>query len=330
MKPKIAIVIEDRGSDYRFIIDYANKQGFDCIWRPLESHSGKQEIIETLSDCDAVIAGGQAYNEGIFEALAPKLKIIARFGIGYEHVDLDSATNYGIAVSNTPGAMSAGVAELAITMMLAIGRQIHRFDASIKSGGWDARFMGSGLEGKTVGIVGYGNIARQLCKYLSGFNCPILAYDVFFPEGMRLPDNVTKADLETVARESDYVSLHLPATKDTLGLVGKDFFNKMKPTAFLINTARGGVVVEDEMIEALKARRIAGAALDVFEVEPLPENSELRKLDNCIYTPHIASYTYETVARSAFQAIDNISDLFMGKTPRNILNPGYNKGGAAE
>jgi len=323
-------VIEDRGSDYGFIIEYANKQGFDCVWRPLETCSGKQEIIETLSDCDAVIAGGQNYDRGVFEALSPKLKIIARFGIGYEHVDLDCAAEYGIAVSNTPGAMSAGVAELAITMMLAIGRQIHRLDSSIKSGGWDARYIGHGLEGKTVGLIGFGNIARQLCKYLSGFNCPILAYDIFFPEGARLPDNVTKADLDDIARKSDYVSLHLPAVKDTMGLIGKDFFDKMKPTAFLINTARGGVVVDDDMIEALKTRRIAGAALDVFEIEPLPENSELRKLNNCIYTPHIASYTYETVAKSAFQAIDNISDLFAGKTPRNILNPGYNKGGAAE
>jgi phosphoglycerate dehydrogenase-like enzyme len=137
--------------------------------------------------------------------------------------------------------------------------------------------------------------------------------------------HVTQADLDAIARESDYVSLHLPMTKDTAGMIGKDFFGKMKPTAYLINTARGGVVVEQEMIEALKEGRIAGAALDVFEREPLPADSELRSLQNCVFTPHIASYTYETVAQAAFMAVNSVVDLFAGRLPRNILNPNYRK-----
>ena len=138
--------------------------------------------------------------------------------------------------------------------------------------------------------------------------------------------HVTRVDLDTIARESDYVSLHLPMNESTAGLIGKDFFAKMKPTAFLINTARGGVVDEASMIAALKEKRIAGVATDVFGQEPLPAESALRSFPNCLFTPHIASFTIETASKSAFLAIDNICDLFAGKTPRNILNPGYERG----
>ena len=321
-KYKIALVLEDRGSDYTFIKDYAAQKGFECVWRPLENHKDRQATISALSDCEAVIAGGQEFDSEVLHAL-PNLKIIARFGIGYEKIDITLATKLGIAVTNTPGCMSAGVADLAIALMLGIGRNLTGLDHKIKAGGWDAKFIGNELEGKTVGMVGFGNIAQRLAKYLIGFDCPVLAYDICFAHDHGLP-HVKQADLETIARESDYVSLHLPLNKDTTGLIGKDFFAKMKPTAFLINTARGGVVDENEMIAALKEKRIAGVATDVFEQEPLPEGSEMLSLPNCLFTPHIASYTIETASKSAFAAIDNISDLFGGKTPRNILNPGYN------
>jgi len=319
---RIAITLEDRGNDYGFVINRAKEKGFECIWRPLENHNDRQATIAALTDCDAVIAGGQIFDAGVLKTLSPKLKIIARFGIGYEHIDMETASALGIAVTNTPGCMSSGVADLAISMMLNIGRQLSRLDQKIKAGGWDPKFTGNELEGKTVGLLGFGNIAQKLAGYLTGFRCPVLAWDINFNSGHGLP-NVRQADLETIARECDYISIHLPITKETTGLVDKNFFNKMKPTAFLINTARGGIVVEQDMIEALRTKRIAGAALDVFENEPLPAESELRKFENCIFTPHIASYTIETVSKSAFQAIDNIDDLFAGRTPRNILNKDY-------
>lgn len=322
MKHKMAITIEDRGSDYGFIIDYAAEKGFDCVWRPLESHKDKRATIEALKDCDAVMAGGSTFDEEVMSALSPKMKIIARFGIGYDYVDIECATKYGIAVTNTPGCMSGGVADLAIASILCIGRRISYLDRKIKEGGWDARFIGNELEGKTVGLVGFGNIAQKLAKYLSGFGCPILAYDIAFPDNHGLA-SVTRTDLDTIARESDYVSLHLPLNKSTQKMINKSFFAKMKPTAYLINTARGGVVDEADMIEALKNGSIAGAALDVFETEPLPVDNELRSLTNCVFTPHIASFTYETVSKSAFLAIDNINDLFAGRIPRNILNPDF-------
>jgi len=316
MKAKIALVLEDRGTDYAFVKNYAEQKGFELIWRPLEDHKDRQATIAALKDCDAVVAGGQEYDERVLSALAPKLRIVARFGIGFEHVDLECASRLGVAVTNTPGCMSAGVADLAMALILGIGRRIPQLDRKIKDGGWDARFVGNELEGKTVGLVGYGNIARKLAKYLSGFDCRILKYDIALPEC---------DGLDVIARESDYISLHLPATNETRGMIGKGFISKMKPTAFLINTARGEVVDEHEMIAALKENRIAGAALDVFEQEPLPVDSELRSLPNVIFTPHIASYTYETVSKSAFTAIDNIEDLFEGRTPRNILNPDYKR-----
>ena len=319
---KIIVTMEDKGADYSSAIDRAKDKGYDCLWRPLPNYQDRKATIAALSDCDAVLAGGQIYDAEVLEALSPRLRIIARFGIGYDNVDLDCAAKLGVAVTNTPGAMSGGVADLAISMMLNIGRQLNRFDQNIKTGGWDLRYTGCELEGKTVGIVGFGNIGQRLAKYLIGFDCRILAYDIEFPESHGLP-NVKRSDLDTIARESDYVSLHLPLTKDTRGIINRDFFAKMKHSAYLINTARGGVVAEKDMIEALKNRRIAGAALDVFEKEPLPADSELRGFENCLFTPHIASFTFETVSRSSFQAIDNIDDLFSGRVPMNILNPGY-------
>ncbi|MCL2834864.1 MAG: phosphoglycerate dehydrogenase [Treponema sp.] len=319
---RIAITLEDRGTDYGFVINRAAEKGFDCIWRPLEDHNDKKATIAALSDCDAVIAGGSVFDAEVLNVLSSRLKIIARFGIGYEHIDTDCAAKLGIAVTNTPGCMSAGVADLAMTMMLNIGRQISALDRKIKDGGWDPRFTGHELEGKTVGLVGFGNIAQRLAKYLIGFDCPILAYDIKFPASHGLP-NVRQADLDTIASKSDYVSLHLPITKETAGLINRNFFNQMKPTAFLINTARGGLVAEKDLIEALDKNQIAGAALDVFEKEPLPPDSMLRKFNNCIFTPHIASYTMETVTRSAYRAIDNIADLFTGQIPENVVNPGY-------
>ena len=322
MKPKVALVLEDRGSDYAYITNYAAEKGFDCVWRPLENHKDKQATINTLKDCDAVIAGGQTFDEEVLSALVPKLKIIARFGIGYEHVDLECAARMGVAVTNTPGCMSAGVADLAIAFMLGIGRHLSQFDNIIKTGGWSSNRIGYDLEGKTVGMVGFGNIAQRLAKYLIGFDCPILAYDIMFCKDHGLP-HVKQADLDTIARESDYVSLHLPVTKDTLGMIDKEFIAKMKPTAFLINTARGEVVDENELIIALKEGRIAGYATDVFGTEPLPADSEFRSLPNVIMTPHIGSYTLETATMAASLAIENIDDLFAGKIPRNILNREY-------
>jgi len=319
---KIALIIEDRGTDYDYVIRQAAERGFECVWRPLEDHNDKPAIIAALKDCDATIAGGQTFDAEVLDALSPRLKIISRFGIGYEHIDVPHATKLGIAVTNTPGCMSAGVADLAITMMLSIGRQIPRLDRAIKDGGWDPRFTGNELEGKTVGLVGFGNIAQRLARYLSGFGCPILAYDIFFPQNHGL-SHVRQADLDTIARESDYVSLHLPMTAETANMIGKNFFDKMKPTAFLINTSRGAVVVEKDLIDALRNKKIAGAALDVFAKEPLPADSALRTFSNCVFTPHIASYTIETVLKSTSLAIDNIDDLFAGRTPRNIINPKY-------
>ena len=319
---RIALTLENRGTDYGFVRQYASDRGFDCVWRPLEDHHDRQATIAALCDCEAVIAGGSVFDEAVLSALSPMLRIIARFGIGYEHIDMECATKLGVAVTNTPGCMSAGVADLAIGMMLNIGRQISRLDNTIKTGGWDPRFTGFELEGKTVGLVGFGNIARRLAKYLSGFDCRVLAYDVAFDQ--HEAPNAAPADLDTIACESDYVSIHLPMTDETAGIIDNKFFEKMKPTAFLINTARGGVVAERDMIEALKSGRIAGAALDVFEREPLPEDSELRGLENCVFTPHIASYTIETASKAAFLAIDNITDLFEGRVPKNILNPGFN------
>ena len=327
MSIKVLLTMENRGYDYSAISNYLKKNGYLVDWNPL-NQADPLEIIETAKGYDAVIAGVEKWTEPIMHALSGNLKIIARYGIGYDSVDLDAAAKFGIAVTNTPGTMSGAVAEMALTLILNISRRICTFDKMVKSGQWWQCYMGAQLEGKTVGILGYGRIGQKLAQYLQGFRCNTVAYDLCFNQKAASLAGVKPVSLDELIKESDYISLHLPLTIETAGIVSRDFLYNMKPTAYLINTARGGLINERELIDALRRKKVAGAALDVYRQEPVDKESSLLKLDNVILTPHVSSATMEGCREAGLLAADNIIDLFEGREPRNILNRDANPEGS--
>ncbi|HEY5586744.1 MAG TPA: phosphoglycerate dehydrogenase [Ruminiclostridium sp.] len=316
---KVLLTMENRGYNYSVILEYLNEKGFSADWKPITT--GKpEEIIEKARGYDAVIAGVEKWSREAMSEVRNSVRIIARYGIGYDSVDLDAATEFGIAVTNTPGTMSGGVAELAMQFMLNLSRKTCEFNHRLKSGQWWQGYTGIQLEGKTVGIIGFGHIGRKLAKYLQGFSCNILVYDKYVDSKALKELSAEYASLDDIAHKSDYISLHAPATDETRGMINEAFLLKMKPTAFLINTSRGALVKEEDLIYALQQGIIAGAGLDVFEKEPLSFDHPILKLDNVIVTPHIASATIEGAREAGICAADNIIDLFQRRQPRNLLN----------
>ncbi len=280
--------------------------------------------IEMLRGYDAVIAGMEPYSQRVLEALQGSLKIIARHGIGYDRVDVAYAEKLGICCCNTPGAMSTGVAETALIMMLELSRKLYVRNAALSQGRWDKGAATQQFEGTTVGLLGFGSIAQCLARYLSGFTgSRVLAYDIRYNEEALERYRVQKASVEEIAKVSDFVSVHVPLTPGTEKMVNGEFLSMMKPTAYLINTSRGGTVDEAALIKALKAGTIAGAAMDVFEREPADPDNELFKLDNVFKTPHVATFT-DACARAGFDGvIRSLKEFEAGLIPAFALNPGY-------
>lgn len=326
MSWKVAITIEARdGYEMTNLQDLVRERGFEPVF--YDHIDNDAELIEKLSDCEAVIAGGDSYNRHVLEELAKigKFRIVARFGVGFDKVDLEAASELGIAVSNTMGTMSKPVAEMAMALILAVARDIAFCDRKLREDGWFIGPANGSLDGKTVGLVGFGGIAKQLVRYLSGFNCKFLAYDKYFDEKTAKELGVCQATIEEVAKESDFISLHTPKTPETVGMWNKDLFKMMKPTSFIINTSRGGIIDEDDLVWALENKVIAGAGLDVFDKEPLPADSPLLKMNNVVVIPHNAGWNDQTEMDTGTRALQNIIDVYEGKVPRNVLNPDYVK-----
>ena len=235
-----------------------------------------------------------------------KLKIIGRAGVGVDNIDVKAATEKGILVINTPQGNAAAAAELAIGLMFALARKIPQAAESMRQGIWEKKkFMGAEIAGKTLGVVGLGNIGRQAAERGVGLKMNVLGYDPFPPK--QLPAGVTLASLDDIIAKSDFITLHVPLTPETKGLFGAATFAKMKKGACLVNCARGGVVDEGAVLEALKAGQLGGAALDVFGKEP-PEPSPLFEHDNLIATPHLGASTKEAQEKVAIE----LAEVFVG------------------
>lgn len=279
----------------------------------------EDDILADISDCDAMIVRTAKITGKILDA-APKLKIIARHGAGYDGVDLEGARRNKVLVTTAGGANAISVAELAIFYMLYCSRRFKAVMAHCKE---DYRYAKMGiqkteLEGKTLGLIGMGNIGKLVAKKAAyGFDMKVLAYDPFareVPEYIQLVE-----DRDIIFRESDYVSLHVPATKETTHSVSDREFDMMKETAFLINTARGAIVDEPALIRALEAKKIAGAGLDTVEQEPFDLNNPLLNMENVLVAPHIGGATKEASTRSSVTCAETIDDYFSGRTPKFIV-----------
>jgi D-3-phosphoglycerate dehydrogenase len=269
--------------------------------------------VTRIADADAVIniRASTRFTADVLAA-CPQLRLVSIWGTGTDHVDLVAAKSRGIAVTNTPAVSAAAVAEHTLSLMFAVAKQTVTIDRAVRQGGWP-RAMVQQLRGKTLGVIGTGAIGREVAHLGAGIGMQVVAWS-FHQRGNR--DSVT---LEALFRQSDVISLHVRQSPETLGMIRAEHFAIMKPGAIFINTARGRIVVENDLIEALRSGRIAGAGLDVFEAEPLPPDSPLRQLTNVVLTPHAAGITRESTEAGLAMAIENVLASRAGM-PVHVVN----------
>lgn len=253
-----------------------------------------------------------------------ELLALGRFGVGFDSVDVAACTAADVLLYITAGAVDYSVAEATVGWMLALSHHLRTKDRLVREARWNERsgYMGSELRGRTLGLVGFGGIARAVVKLLSGFGMqPPLVYDPFAPAAVVAQHGARSVALNELLANSDYVSLHCPLTEQTRNLIGARELALMKPTAYLINTARGGIVDEGALFEALHARRIAGAAIDCFVGEPLVEPPRLAQLDNVLLAPHCVAWTDELFRDIGRAACQGMIDLANGRRPAGVVNP---------
>ena len=306
-------------------IDILEKAGFkvDCRYdlKP-------EELKEVIGDYQGiVIRSGTKLTKDIIEK-GDKLKVIGRAGVGLDNVDIDAATKKGVIVMNAPGGNTIATCEQTFALILAIARNIPFAHVSLKSKQWErSKLKGSELYSKVLGVVGFGRIGKEVAKRALAFGMEVLVYDPFVTEEIAERTGVKLASLKEVLKEADFITTHTPLTEDTKNLISKKEFSLMKPKAFIINCARGGIIDEDALYEVLKSKKIAGAALDVFSVlnvpieykEP-PFDSKLLELDNLIVTPHLGASTEEAQVNVAIEVAHCVKDALLGKAIKNAVN----------
>ncbi len=294
--------------------------GIHFIKRPID-RSDEETTIEMGLKADAVISTWEPWNERTLNAVKDKVQFIVRYGAGTDNIDIPAATRAGIPVANTPGANAAAVAETAMLHILNAGRRFTQCVGGVKNHVWPSTITGNELDGKTVGLIGFGNIARKLVRMLSGFEVKILAYDVFVSDEAKKMNVEFAPSMEYVFEHSDIISLHIPHVKETDKVIDKHLFDLMKPTAYLINTCRGGVVNEPDLIDALRNKKLQGAGLDVLTVEPPEKDNPLVDMENVFITSHMGAASLESEHRSQVIIADSIIEFFGGKLPFNVKNP---------
>lgn len=296
--------------------DVLRGAGFDLIYPPRPVQLVESELPEMLAGIWAVLAGSEPYTRKVFDA-CPELRVIARCGVGYDAVDMTAATDHGVAVTFTPGTNHDAVAELAFTLMLALAKDLVRQHMGTRALAWPRR-TNLPLRGRVLGIAGLGRIGKAVALRGACFGMKLLAYEPYPDQAFVDKHHITLVPLERLLAESDYLSLHTPMTPESKHLINKNTLALMKPTAYLINTARGGLVCEADLIEALRSKKLAGAGLDVFEQEP-PGESPLFSMDNVIVTPHAAGVDLQSRDDMALSAATSIVKLFKGDWPAETV-----------
>jgi glyoxylate reductase len=300
--------------DENFLMEY---------WTPPERIS-RPELLKRVSDKEALVCLLTEKVDGELLAAAPNLRVAATVSVGYDNIDVAACTAHKVVATNTPGVLDDTTADFAWTLLMAIARRVGEGEAWLRSGtwpGWDLdQLCGGDIWGKTLGVLGFGRIGRGVARRSLGFNMRVL-----YSDAVRAPADVEKdlhaefVDRDRLFRDSDFISLHVPLLPDTRHLISKGNLEKMKRTAYLVNTSRGPVVDEAALAEALENKKIAGAALDVFEFEPKVHPNLIARKD-VILTPHIASASLETRTKMAVMAANNVAAFFQGKRPPNVLN----------
>lgn len=283
------------------------------------------EFTERIKDAEVVIVGRYGVDAKAI-SYAPKLKLISLWQTGFDNVDIGAATEHGVIVSNVPNYAFDSVAEFVFALSLNLLRRVHLADMNLREGLFDWRYyVGNQLMSKTIGVLGTGEIGKRVIQIAHGFNMNVLSVTAHPNPEKAKALGIKFVDLDALLSESDIITLHVPLTSETEHMIGARELAKMKPTAVLINTARGKVVDEVALIKALKEKKIAGAGLDVFEKEPLPMNSPLLAMNNVVLTPHIAFLSEESLDECTYISIENVEMFIKGK-PQNVVNPEVLKG----
>jgi D-3-phosphoglycerate dehydrogenase len=282
---------------------------------------GQAAFDAALAQADILLCGNDLRVEGAVLDMAPRLKAVAKQGAGLDTVDIPAATRRGIPVFHTPGANNQAVADHTFALILALARRILLCDRSLREKRWEhTKIMGLEIWNKTLGLIGLGAIGRCVAERAKGFRMKVVACDPFWPEAFAREHAIERMAFEEVLRVSDIVSIHAPLTPENKGSINARTLKLMKPTALLINAARGGIVVEADLARALSTGGIAGAGVDVFEQEP-PTDSPLLALDNVVLTPHTAAFTYEGLNNMSVGIVEQIIEFCKGGRPRFTVNP---------
>lgn len=309
------------------ISDSLSKEAVDILEKEKElkidvnTKLAPDDLKKIIKDYDALIVRSSTKVTKDVIAAASKLKIIGRAGVGLDNVDVNAASKKGIIVVNTPGGNTISTAEHAFSLMLALSRNIPQADLSTKKGEWERKkFMGVELYGKTLGIIGLGRIGSEVARRALSFEMRVLAYDPYLSVEKAKELGIEPVDLAALLKRADYITVHTPLTDETKHIISDKEFGLMKKGVRVINCARGGIIDEDALVRALESGRVAGAALDVYEKEPLPKDSKLLKMDKIALTPHLGASTEEAQVNVAIDIANTVRDALLGRGIKNAVN----------
>ncbi len=276
---------------------------------------------DLLADAEAIIVRSATKVTPEVMGKTPKLRVVGRAGVGVDNVDVEVATERGIVVMNTPSGNTISTAELTFSMLMALARKIPQAHMSMKSGEWDRKaFAGTELSGKTIGILGMGRIGSQVARRAIAFGMRVLAFDPYLSMSKARALQVELLELDEIYERSDFITVHMPLSDETRDMLGSDAFSKMKDGVCVVNCARGGIINEADLVAAVKSGKVAGAALDVYDAEPLPADAELRELPQVVMTPHLGASTKEAQESVGLEVAEAVADYLVNGTVRNAVN----------
>ena len=288
----------------------------------LAQTGNEEELLALVPQADAILTCFKKVSAAVIRA-GPKLQVVGRYGIGVDNIAVDEATRLGIPVTNVPAYCLDEVAEHVMALILACARQVVRYNAAVHAGTWSLKtgMPMFRMRGRALGIIGFGKIGRTLADKARAFGLRVLVYDPRAHPDMLHAHGAEQVSLEALLRDADFVSIHTPLTPATRGLMNAERLRSMKPTAYLINTARGAVIDPAALLQALREGWIAGAAVDVFDPEPIPADHPLLQLPNFIVTPHAAFYSEESIVDLETLAAQNVAAILSGRRPAAVVNP---------
>lgn len=306
------------------VADPIHKAGIDLLKQEgavvVATEMSREQLMEEVAEADAILVRSRTKVTREVIEKAKKLKVIGRAGVGVDNIDLEAATEHGILVVNAPEASSITVAEHTLGLMLAMARRIPFADASLKAGKWEKKkFLGCELRSKTLGIIGLGRIGTQVALKAKAFGMKILAYDPYISEDSGRELGIVVTGFDRVISEADFITVHVPLTDKTRGIIGEKEIEKMKKGVYIINCARGGVIREEALVKGLKSGKVAGAALDVFEVEP-PIGRPVLEAENIVVTPHLGASTEEAQRYASTISCEEVMRALKNEAPRNVVN----------